>query len=54
MRFCSMRDARGSRVLYERNHDGARGIGAKESDAFGQAITIYIGLGGDKRLFVDI
>jgi hypothetical protein len=42
--FASTRDARGSRVLYERNHDGARRVSAEKGDVIREAITIYIGL----------
>ena len=35
MQFCTMRDARGSRVLYERKYDGARGVSTEKGDAFG-------------------
>ena len=52
--FCTMSDARSSRVLHERKHDGARGVGAEKGDTVGEAITVYIRFGGDERNAVDI
>jgi hypothetical protein len=54
IRFGSILDARCSRVLYERKHDGAGGVGTEKGDAFREAITIYIGLRRDKRHSVNI
>lgn len=40
-----MHGVRGCGVLYERKHDRTCRIGTEEGDAFGEAITVDIGLG---------
>jgi len=54
IKFCTMRHARGIRVLYEGKHDWARGSSTEKGDAFGEVITVYVRLGGDERHRVDI
>ena len=49
-----MHDARCDRVLYEWEQDGTRGIDAEKGNAFGETISVYIGLGGGERDGVDI
>jgi hypothetical protein len=49
-----MHDLRSGRVLCEREHYGSCGIGTEKRDAFGETITVDIGLGGDKRSSIGI
>ena len=49
-----MHDERCGRALYEWKQDGTRGIGTKKGDAFGETISVYIGLGSGERDSVDI
>ena len=49
-----MHDVQGGRVSYERKHDGACGISTEKGYAFGEAITVDIGLGGGDRRSIDI
>ena len=49
-----MHDLRSGRVLCEREYYGSCGIGTEKRDAFGETITVDIGLGGDKRSSIGI
>jgi hypothetical protein len=46
--------ARGSQVLGQGKQDGAGGISTKDADAFGEAVTVDIGLSGRKRFGIDV
>ena len=49
-----MHNVRCGHVLYERKQNGTHGIGTEKCDAFREAITVYIGLGGGERHGIDI
>ena len=47
------RGTRGSRILKEWEHDGARRVSADQGDALGEAITVDIGLRGEEGCSID-
>jgi hypothetical protein len=46
--------ARGSQVLRQGKQDGAGGISTNNTDAFGEAVTVDIGLSRRKRYGIDV